>query len=66
MPLENEQTWLTHRLKRLRMILRFATDPRIEDPLRELIGDAEVRLAALEGHSHACRQDREGGALNRS
>jgi hypothetical protein len=46
--LEDEETWLRHRIMRMRTILRFARDPRTEAGLRELISDAEARLAALE------------------
>jgi hypothetical protein len=46
--LEDEETWLRHRIVRMRTVLRFAKDPRAEAGMRELIGDAEVRLAALE------------------
>jgi hypothetical protein len=45
---EDELTWLRHRIVRMRTILRFAKDPRTEAGLRELIADAEARLAALE------------------
>jgi hypothetical protein len=47
MELEDEETWLRHRVMRLRTILRFAKEPRVEVGLRELIGEAEERLAAL-------------------
>jgi hypothetical protein len=46
--IEDEMSWLRHRIMRMRTILRFAKDPRIEAGLRELIADAEARLAALE------------------
>jgi hypothetical protein len=46
--LEDEETWLRHRIVRMRTVLRFAKDPRAEAGMRELIGDAEARLAALE------------------
>ena len=46
--IEDEMTWLRHRILRMRTILRFAKDPRTEAGLRELISDAEARLAALE------------------
>jgi hypothetical protein len=46
--IEDEVTWLRHRVLRMRTILRFARDPRTEAGLRELIADAEARLAALE------------------
>jgi hypothetical protein len=46
--LEDEQTWLLHRIVRMRTILRFAKDPRSETGLRDLIAEAEARLEALE------------------
>jgi hypothetical protein len=42
--LEDEETWLRHRIARMRTILRFAKDLRAEAGLRELIADAEERL----------------------
>ena len=35
--LEPEENWLRHRLRRLRTILRYAKEPRVESGLRELI-----------------------------
>jgi len=49
--IEDEVTWLRHRIVRMRTILRFAKDPRTEAGLRELIGEAEARLAALQARS---------------
>jgi hypothetical protein len=49
--IEDEVTWLRHRIVRMRTILRFAKDARTEAGLRELIGEAEARLAALEARS---------------
>jgi hypothetical protein len=46
--IEDELAWLRHRVMRMRTILRFAKDPRVEAGMRELISDAEARLAALE------------------
>jgi hypothetical protein len=46
--LEDELTWLRHRIVRMRTILRFAKDPRAETGLRDLIAEAESRLEALE------------------
>jgi hypothetical protein len=45
---EDEETWLRHRVVRLRTILRFTKDSRVEAGLKELIGEAEQRLSALE------------------
>jgi hypothetical protein len=44
---EDEATWLRARVIRLRVALRFVKDPR-EVILREVIADAEDRLAALD------------------
>jgi hypothetical protein len=46
--LEPEAIWLRHRLRRLRTILRYANEPRVESGLRELIAEAEERLDLLE------------------
>jgi hypothetical protein len=46
--LEDEQEWLRYRVIRMRMALRFAMSPEVATVLRELIADAEQRLAALE------------------
>jgi hypothetical protein len=59
MELEDEPTWLRHRVARLRAALRFATEPRVESILRELIADAEERLITVElmdvkAHATAC------------
>jgi hypothetical protein len=47
MELEDEETWLRHRVQRLRTILRLAAASDVEMALRELIIDAEERLDAL-------------------
>jgi hypothetical protein len=39
--IEDEQTWLRHRIMRMRTVLQFAKDPRAEAGMRELIADAE-------------------------
>jgi hypothetical protein len=46
--LEDEMSWLRHRVIRMRPILRFAKDSRVEAGMRELIGDFEVRLEGLQ------------------
>jgi hypothetical protein len=48
MELEDEYSWLRHRVIRLRTILRYVTDPKAETGLRELIAEAEQRLEQLE------------------
>lgn len=50
---EDEVTWLRHRVVRMRTLLRFSKDPRIEHGLRELVADAEARLEALEARRSA-------------
>ena len=45
---EKEEIWLRHRLRRLRALLRYAKEIRVEIGLRELIADAEERLEILE------------------
>jgi hypothetical protein len=46
--IEPEYTWLLHRVMRLRTILRYVKEPKVEAGLRELIGEAEKRLEQLE------------------
>jgi hypothetical protein len=50
MELEAEESWLRKRIVRLRIALRYASDPRIEVILREVIADAESRLEILQAH----------------
>lgn len=50
---EKEEIWLRHRVRRMRAMLRYATDPRVESGLRELIGDAEDRLEALQSQQRS-------------
>jgi hypothetical protein len=51
--IEDDVSWLRHQISRMRTILRFAKDPRTEAGLRELIAEAEARLAALEERGSA-------------
>jgi hypothetical protein len=46
--MEDEETWLRHRVMRMRTILRFANSARVEAGLRELIAEAEQRLVLLQ------------------
>jgi hypothetical protein len=48
MDIEPEYTWLLHRVMRMRTLLRYVKDPKVEAGLRELIGEAEQRLEQLE------------------
>jgi len=57
--LEDEVTWLRHRVVRMRTILRFAKEPRAEAGLRELIAEAEARLDALEARRSAASTTRK-------
>ena len=45
--IEDEETWLRRNVVRLRTILRFAVDPRVQAELRGFIGAAEDRLEQL-------------------
>jgi hypothetical protein len=45
---EEEESWLRHRVVRLRTILSFAKDARVATGLREFIAEAEDRLEILE------------------
>jgi hypothetical protein len=47
MECEEQEMWFRHHVQRLRTILRFATDPSIETPLKEVINDAEAYLEML-------------------
>jgi len=48
MDIEPEYTWLLHRVMRMRTILRYVKDPKVEAGLGELIAEAEKRLEQLE------------------
>jgi hypothetical protein len=50
--MEAEAGWFRKSIIRLRAALRFAKEPRVEAILREVIADAEDRLAALEQPEH--------------
>lgn len=45
---EEEEIWLRHRLRRMRALLRYAKEIKVEVGLRELIAEAEERLEVLE------------------
>ncbi len=59
MELETEETWLRKRIVRLRTVLRYANDPRIEAGLREFIGDAEHRLELLQNRRPIVQQQQQ-------
>ena len=48
MAIDPELIWLRPRVIRMRALLRYAKDERVETALKELITDAEDRLDALE------------------
>jgi len=52
-PGQFDDTWLLHRVMRLRTILRYVKDPKVETGLRELIAEAEKRLEQLEAGQRA-------------
>jgi hypothetical protein len=45
--IEDEETWLRRYVVRLRTILRFAVDARVQTELRGFIAEAEDRLEQL-------------------
>ena len=45
---EDEEAWLRGVIIRLRTLLRFAKDDRVEAGLKDIIGDAEGRLEQLQ------------------
>jgi hypothetical protein len=59
MELEAEEAWLRKRIMRLRLLLRYANDPRIEVGLREVIADAEHRLELLQNRGPVVQQQQQ-------
>src|ERR1700754_3401137 len=59
MELEAEESWLRKRIMRLRTLLRYANDPRIEAGLREVIADAEHRLEILQSSTRPRQQQQQ-------
>jgi hypothetical protein len=53
MPTAPEILWLRSRIIRMRALLRYAKDSRVEAGLRELIGEGEARLEKLEEQARA-------------
>ncbi len=51
----SEILWLRSRVIRMRALLRYAKDTRVEAGLRELVGDAETRLEWLEEQARRAR-----------
>jgi hypothetical protein len=51
MTFQDETIWLRYRIMRMRTALRFAMSREVENILRELIADAEARLAMLQGQA---------------
>jgi hypothetical protein len=58
---EDEELWLRGCIIRMRTLLRFAKDDRVEAGLKELIGDAERRLEQIEHHQLDPFEDAPGG-----
>ena len=54
---EPEMIWLRKHIIRARILLRWAVDNRVQMGLRELIGEAETRLAWLEDQALAQKPD---------
>jgi hypothetical protein len=54
---EPEIIWLRKHIIRARILLRWAVDNRVQMGLRELIGEAETRLAWLEDQALAQKPD---------
>jgi len=50
-----EILWLRSRIIRMRALLRYAKDSRVEAGLRELIGEGEARLEWLQEQARAQR-----------
>ena len=45
---EDEEPWLRRVIIRLRTLLRFAKDDRVDAGLKDIVADAERRLAELQ------------------
>jgi hypothetical protein len=54
--IEDEPTWLRFFIRRLRNALRYAKDPRVNSVIRELITEAETRLAEIVARRNAGKQ----------
>jgi hypothetical protein len=61
MDLEDEKTWLRGWIIRMRTLLRFAIDPRVETGMKEFIVDAEERLEELQRNHVDPFKDAPGG-----
>ena len=58
---EDEEAWLRGVIIRLRTLLRFAKDDRVEAGLKDIIGDAEGRLKQLQHQQFDPFDDAPGG-----
>ena len=57
----DEEAWLRSCIIRLRTLLRFAKDDRVEVGLKEIISDAKGRLEKLQGEQIDPFEDAPGG-----
>jgi hypothetical protein len=64
MPAAPEILWLRSRIIRMRALLRYAKDSRVEAGLRELISEGEARLDWLEEQARAQRYITEADATS--
>jgi hypothetical protein len=64
MPTAPEILWLRSRIIRMRALLRYAKDSRVEAGLRELISEGEARLDWLEEQARAQRYITEADATS--
>jgi hypothetical protein len=53
---DDEEAWLRFFIRRLRITLRFAKDPRTIAGLQELVIETENRLGDLRGSAHTHRR----------
>ena len=58
---EDEEAWLRGVIIRLRTLLRFAKDDRVEAGLKDIIGDAEGRLEQLQHQQFDPFDEASGG-----
>ena len=58
---QDEEPWLRGVIIRLRTLLRFAKDERVEAGLKDVIGDAERRLEHLQRQQIDPFEDAPGG-----
>jgi hypothetical protein len=59
--LQDEESWLRGCIIRLRTVLRFAKDERVDAALKDIIADAERRLEQLQREQIDPFEDAPGG-----